>query len=70
MSAPDDVTLVYVASNLPRRYCTDASPMQMRDKDNYQWGHPDAYRIGAFFNLAIYQCPHCWMTFHAPERPH
>ena len=70
MSAPDDVTLVYVASGLPRRYCTDASPMQMRDKDDYQWGHPDAYRVGAFFNLAIYQCPHCRLTFHAPERQH
>ena len=70
MSAPDDVTLVYVASGLPRRYCPDASPMQMRDKDDYQWGHPDAYRVGAFFNLAIYQCPHCRLTFHAPERQH
>lgn len=64
-----DPILVYVPSKLPRRYCTDDSPMQMQDKDAYQWGHPDAYRVRAFFNLAIYQCPHCNLTFHAPERP-
>jgi hypothetical protein len=68
MSAPDDPVLVYVPSALPRRHCTEDSPMQMQDKDAYQWGHPDAGRIRSFFNLAIYQCPHCGLTFHAPER--
>lgn len=64
----DEPHLVYLASALPRRYCTDESPMPDADRDKYQWGHPDAYRLRSFFNLAIYHCPHCRLTFHAPER--
>jgi hypothetical protein len=65
----DDPILVYVASSLPRRYCTAASPMQAADKDKYQWGHPDAAPLRPWFNLVIYLCPHCALEFHAPPRP-
>lgn len=63
-----DPTLLYLASGLPRRYCTAASPMTVADKDKYQWGHPDATEVMPFFNLVVYRCPHCGLHFHAPAR--
>lgn len=63
-----DPTIIYLLSGLPRRYCEADSPMQQADKDRYQWGHPDAEFIEPFFNLGIYRCPHCGLTFHAPMR--
>lgn len=42
--------------------------MQLADKSNYQWGHPDAEYIEPLYNLGIYHCPHCDLTFHAPMR--
>jgi hypothetical protein len=60
--------LVYVPSALPRRYCTADSPMDMADKNNYQWGHPDAVEAEPFHNLVIYVCPHCRLAFHGPKR--
>ena len=64
----DQIHLVYVPSQLPRRHCTAESPMPTADKDKYQWGHPDAAYKEDFLNLAIYTCPHCGLTFHAPKR--
>lgn len=64
----NDITLVYLPSGLPRRHCTASEPMKMADKDSYQWGHPDATYVSDFFNLAIFQCPNCGLTFHAPPR--
>lgn len=64
----DRLTAVYVPSGLPRRYCEAGSPMPIEDKDKYQWGHPDAADVGPFFNLRLYRCPHCDITFHAPPR--
>ena len=54
---------------LERRYCTAEAPMPREDKDKYQWGHGDAVDIGPFFNLRLYECPHCRLTFHALPRP-
>lgn len=62
------VFALYVPSQLPRRICTGESPMPAEDKDKYQWGHPDAKFLRDFFNLGIYRCPHCELTFHAPKR--
>jgi len=58
-------TLLYARPALPRRYCEKDSPMPAADKDKYQWGHPDAEDVGAFFNLRLYKCPYCGLTFHA-----
>jgi hypothetical protein len=71
MSAPhkdDDLVLVYVPSDMPRRYCTAKEPMAAADKDSFQWGHNDAVAMAPLFNLVIYRCPHCHHTFHAPPR--
>lgn len=62
MSGP---TVVVLRGALPRRYCTADSPMPMADTDKYQWGHGDAVALGPFFNLVLYRCPHCGLTFHA-----
>jgi hypothetical protein len=61
-------TLYAIRSALPRRLCDAASPMPMADKDRFQWSHPDAEFIEPFFNLGLYKCPHCKLTFHAPRR--
>lgn len=63
-----DPFLVCVPSALPRRYCTADSPMAQADRDAYQWGHPDATAVAPWYNLTIYLCPHCGITFHAPKR--
>lgn len=63
-----DPILLYIPSPLPRRTCTAASPMPMADRDKYQWGHPDATGVAPWYNLTIYLCPHCGITFHAPAR--
>ena len=52
-----------------RRHCSAAAPMTEADKDKYQWTHHDAAFVKDFFNLALYTCPHCNLTFHAPKRP-
>ena len=54
---------------LARRYCEIRSPMPIADKDKYQWGHPDAVEMAPFFNLMVYECPHCKHVFHAEKRP-
>lgn len=63
-----DPHLVYVPSALSRRWCTADSPMAPADRDSYQWGHPDAVDVAPLYNLMIYTCPHCGLTFHAPKR--
>jgi hypothetical protein len=60
-----NITFAYVPPSLPRRYCEAASPMPEADKDRYQWGHGDAVFVEPFFNLGLYKCPHCGLTFHA-----
>jgi hypothetical protein len=57
--------LVFYRPALERRYCEAGSPMPMADKDRYQWGHGDAVFVEPFFNLGLYKCPHCGLTFHA-----
>ena len=64
-----DPTVIFVPSDLPRRLCDAENPMPTADKDRYHWSHPDAEYVEPFFNLGIYRCPHCKLTFHAPMRP-
>lgn len=56
--------------HLPRRACTAAAPMDHTDKDAYRWTHADAVAIEPFFNLMLYQCPHCALCFTAHPREH
>lgn len=49
--------------HLERRICTKEAPMKMEQKDDYRWGHPDAAEVKPFFNLMLYDCPHCGLTF-------
>lgn len=51
--------------NLERRICTAEAPMAEADKDKYRWSHPNAIYREPFFNLALYECPHCKLMFHA-----
>lgn len=62
-------TLYATPSGLPRRACTADKPMPEVHKDRFQWTHADAEYVEPFFNLALYKCPHCGLTFHAPMRP-
>lgn len=61
-------TIHETPSGLPRRYCTADEPMPQADKNRYHWGHADAEYVEPFFNLALYRCPHCKLTFHAAKR--
>lgn len=51
--------------HMERRFCTADAPMPMEQKDVFRWSHPDAQPVRPFFNLMIYECPHCKLTFHA-----
>lgn len=42
--------------------------MPLSDKDKYRWIHADAVDVMPFFNLMVYQCPHCGLGFHALPR--
>jgi hypothetical protein len=50
--------------SLERRICTKEHPMPLEEMRKYQWGHPDARKSGEFFNLWLYTCPNCGITFH------
>ena len=54
---------------LERRYCTAEEPMPEADKDKYLWGHGDAKEVGPFFNLTLYECPNCKLSFTAVKQP-
>jgi hypothetical protein len=54
---------------LERRECTADAPMPIADKDKAFWIHHDAVDVGGFFNLSLFTCPHCNLTFHALPRP-
>lgn len=64
-----DIGIISVQPKLSRRICTAEEPMKEEDKSKYQWGHPDAKYVEPFFNLALYTCPHCNLTFHTQPRP-
>lgn len=52
-------------------YCTKEHPMpreQDRDQMGQHWIHVDAVEKGPFFNLRLYECPNCGITFHALPR--
>jgi hypothetical protein len=51
-----------------RKECTADASMPGEDRHKYFWIHADAQEVGDFFNLKLYQCPHCGLTFHAPPR--
>ncbi len=48
--------------------CSKEQPMAMEDRQKYYWSHPDATFLRPFFNLGLYQCPHCNLTFHCEMR--
>lgn len=49
--------------HLEHRTCSEAFPMKREEKDRYRWSHPDAVRVGDFFNLIICECPRCGLRF-------
>jgi hypothetical protein len=51
--------------HMERRVCTAEHPMKPEERTLYRWGHPDAVPIEPFFNLYIYECPHCKLAFHS-----
>lgn len=53
---------------MERRDCTAEAPMNMEERHKYYWIHHDAKEVEPFFNLMLYKCPHCGMTFHARPR--
>lgn len=53
---------------MDRKDCTAETPMSMEDKAKYYWIHHDAVDVEPFFNLMLYRCPHCGLTFHALPR--
>lgn len=61
-------TLYATPSRLPHQTCDADKPMPQADKDRFQWTHADAEYIEPFFNLALYKCPNCGLTFHAARR--
>lgn len=67
MDPNDVIRVIHKAKHghLERRYCTAEAPMPLTDKDKYMWGHPDAVVLAPYFNLVLYQCPHCQLTFKA-----
>lgn len=52
-------------AHLERRTCSADAPMDHADKDTYRWSHPDATAIEPYFNLMLYECPHCQLCFTA-----
>lgn len=55
---------------MEKRYCTAAAPMPPEQKDAFFWIHADAQEVMPFFNLVVYECPHCKLAFHALPRYH
>jgi len=49
--------------HLPHAWCTAQEPMKMEDKDAARWHHPDAVKVGDFFNLVRMKCPNCTLEF-------
>lgn len=55
---------------MEERRCTADAPMPVEQKDLYFWIHADAQDRLPFFNLTVYECPHCGLWFSARPRGH
>lgn len=55
---------------MEERRCTAEAPMPIEQKDDYFWIHAEAQAREPFFNLMLYECPHCGLWFPARHRLH